>query len=243
MLDGASDKDRQIGSPPSDIEQPHPQLQFLSSQDRLRRSQGLKNHIGHIETGPVATPDNIMNRRHRPGDNMDFGLQPNSGHSDGILDFGLAIHHKLLGQNVDNLLILRYRHRPSRIHHSINVILANFPGTDGDQAMRIKPFDVTTGNSHENRAYFTVGHLLGLFHRPTNRTYRAFNIDHHPAAQTHRRRAPHPDYFHLLVVNLGHHHTNFGGPNVQTDQQLSPYTLTHIFPLNHYLSTKTRSGR
>ena len=88
-----------------------------------------------------------MGRCHRPGDNVNFGLQPHTGHPHRILDAPLIIDHKFLRQYVDYLAIHGYGHRPGGIDDAVDILLADFRAFDGYDSATVETGDVTAGNT------------------------------------------------------------------------------------------------
>src|SRR5262249_61428271 len=68
-------KARDIRRATADINQRHSQLALFYAQHRFRSRQWHQNNIGDIETGAVATFDDVLCRSNGAGNDMDPRLQ------------------------------------------------------------------------------------------------------------------------------------------------------------------------
>ena len=106
MLDSTVAENRQVRGAASDVKQGHSQLHLITTQYCMGRGDRFQHNLCHIQAGPIATGDQVVERSHVCRHDMDIGYQPHPGHTQWILNTGVIINHVLLGQDMDNLLVI-----------------------------------------------------------------------------------------------------------------------------------------
>ena len=153
---------------------------------------------------------------------MDFRLQPDGGHADRVLNAGLVVHDVLLGQHMDDLAVHRDGHRPGGVDHPLDILRGDLRALDGHDAAAVEAGDVPPGDAGVDRGDLTAGHELGFLHRLLDGLDRRLDVDDHPLAQPDRGVGADPDDADAVVGNLAHHRADFGGADVQADDDVFP---------------------
>ena len=115
---------------------------------------------------------------------MHLGFQAHPGHTQRFLDALLAVDNVFLGQDMQNLLVRRNRHRLGRVDHPLQIQAIHFPVLDRHDAVGIEAADVTAGNTHVDRVNLAARHQLSLFHRTLYGLHRRFDVNHHAFLHT-----------------------------------------------------------
>ncbi len=114
---------------------------------------------------------------------MDFSLQTNAAHTNGIPDSILIIDNILLGKDVNNLPVHGDRDGAGRIDDAFYIVLGNLPVFHGNYPMAVDASDVSTRYPSKDRIDLTPRHELGLLDGFSYGLYRPLNVDNHSLSE------------------------------------------------------------
>src|SRR5439155_14610079 len=106
MPDRPTGEHGEIGGASTDVHQAYAQFLLIVVEDRLRRSQRLKYHVPDLEPAAAHTLGDVLDRRHRAGDDVDLHLQPYAAHPERLAHVLLTIDDEFLRQDVQDLLVV-----------------------------------------------------------------------------------------------------------------------------------------
>src|SRR5204863_2681737 len=112
---------RQIGRAATDIHQAHTELLLVVVQDGERGREGLQHDVLHLQSAAANALGDVLDRRHRAGDDVDLHFEPHTAHTERLAYVLLAIDDEFLRQDVQNLLIVRNGDRLRGLDHTIDV--------------------------------------------------------------------------------------------------------------------------
>jgi hypothetical protein len=104
-------------------------------------------------------------------------FQADTGHADGLFDALLVIDDEFLRQDVNDLLIGRYRYRPRGIDDPIDVARRHLFVPDRDDAVGVEAADVIAGDAGIHRVDLAAGHQLRFLDGALNRLHRGLDVD------------------------------------------------------------------
>jgi hypothetical protein len=151
---------------------------------------------------------------------VDVRLQPRAGHPDGLGDAALVVEDKFLGQHVEDLPVLRDRHRPRGVHHPSEIlarhgaVLARY----GHDASAVERSDMAAGDPDRCAFDGDAGHQFGLLDAGLDRVDRGVQVDDHALSEPSGRCGAKAHDVHGAVVSeLRDDATDFGGSDVESD--------------------------
>ena len=97
------------------------------------RGHLLEHRVAHLDPGAIDAGHEVLDRGRRGGDDVDVRLQPGPGHPDGLGDPALVVEDEFLGQDVQDLAVLRDRDRARGVHHPSQVLARHRPFLPGDR--------------------------------------------------------------------------------------------------------------
>ena len=221
VVNGAVDEDRDVGGPAADVGQAHPQLLFVVGQDRLAGGELLEDHVVHLEPAAAHAFHDVLGGAHGPGDEMDLGLQPHAGHPHRLPDPLLLVDDELLGEDVQDLLVGRDRHRARGVDDAIDVAVGDLAVADRDDPVRIEAADMAAGDPGIDRSDLAAGHELGLFDGPLYGLHRGLDVDHDALSEAARRIGADPDHLDRAIAGgLPDDRDHLGGADVEPHDQI-----------------------
>ena len=168
----------------------------------------------------MAGAHDVLGGSDRTGHDVDLHFQTHAGHAHRIGNAALIVDDVFLRQNVDHLAVQRDGDRLGRIQRTLDVAGRDFTALDGNDAVAVKPLDVTAGDARIHGSDFTSGHQFGFFKRPLDGLHRLLDIDHDTLPQPGGRTRADTDNIHPAVLRgFAHHRTNLGGANIKADYQ------------------------
>ena len=105
MLDAASGKNRDVRCATANIDQSDPQVFFIIAEDRFAGCDLLQDDLVDLQPDAIDGFNNILDGRHGTRDDMNLGLQPDTGHPHGIPDAVLIIHNEILRQGMKDFSV------------------------------------------------------------------------------------------------------------------------------------------
>ena len=217
----ALEEERQVRGPAADIDDDHAELLLLGREHGPARRERLQHQVVYAEPGARAALDDILDRRHRAGDDVDLHVEPRSRHPVGVLDPVLVVDDELLGEHMEDLLVHGDVHRPGAVDRPRDVCGTDLPVLDRGHAARIDPLDVAAGDPHVHRVDLHAGHKLGLVDRFFDGLHGAVDIHDHAFFQAVGRADADPDDVDLsAVLDLAHNGADLGRPQVQTYEHI-----------------------
>jgi hypothetical protein len=172
----------------------------------------------------------VLRRRHRAGDDVHLDLEAHAAHADRLAHAALAVDDEFLGQDVQDLLLGRDRHRARDLDHALDVERRDLLLLDRDHAAGVEALDVAAGDAGVDLVDLAVGHQLDLLHDARDRIHRGLDVHHHAALEAVGRLGAEADHVEPPVgLHLGDHAGDLGGADVQADDQFV-VLLAHFLP-------------
>ena len=134
---GVFGKDGQVGDPAAEVDEGHAQFLFFVGEDRFPGGQALQDDAVHFQAGPVGAPENIIERRDGPGDDVDLALQAHPVDAHRVLDAVLAVYQEFLHQGMDDFPVRGDGHGAGGIDDPVHVRRGHLAVLDGDDALAV----------------------------------------------------------------------------------------------------------
>ena len=177
VADRAVGEHRDVGRAAADVDQADAQLLLVVVQHRDRRGERLQDHVLHLEAAAAHALDDVLDRRHRAGDDVHLHLEPHAAHAERLAHVLLPVDDEFLRQDVQDLLVVRDRDRLRRLDDAVDVGLRDFLLLDRDHAARVEAADVAAGDAGVDLGDPAVGHQLGLLQHALDRRHRRLDVD------------------------------------------------------------------
>src|SRR5437899_7570912 len=193
--DRAVTEERDVGRSTADVHDDDAEFLLVLVQDSVTGGQRLEDDVVHGETRTIHRADEVLDRGHRGGDDVHLDLEAHARHADGIADPLAVVHDKVLGQDVDDLAVLRQVDRARGVHGTRDVRrvhLAVLAG-DGDDAAAVDTTDVAAGDARVDACDLDACHLLGLADGGLDRLHRGVDVDDDSAPEAARGRGADAD--------------------------------------------------
>jgi hypothetical protein len=133
---------RDVGRAAADIHQANAEVFFVVVQHGLGRCKRLQHHVTHLEAAATHALGQIFDGRYRAGDDVHLHLEPNTAHSERIVNVFLAVDDEFLRQNVQHLLIVGNRDGLRGLDDAIHVGLRDLLFLDRNHAARVQTANV-----------------------------------------------------------------------------------------------------
>ena len=153
-------KYRNIGRAAADIHETDADITLVIGQYCMPRRQRLQHQIDHFQAATMYALDNILHRRHRTGDEVNFYFQTTCVHADRLTHTILSIDNELLHQRMQNLVISRNRRRIRSLNRSFDVVLRDFLILHHGHAVGILALDVATRDPGVHLRHLATSHQL-----------------------------------------------------------------------------------
>ena len=177
MTDRALGPDRDIGGATADIDQADAEILLVVGEHRVGGSERLQHEVIDLQATAAYALDDVLRRRHRPGDDMHLRLEAEAAHADRLTDAVLVVDDEFLREDVQDLLVGRDRHRARGLDDAIDVHRRHFLVLDRDHAIRVETLDVAAGDSRIDLFHLGVGHQLDFLDHARNRRHRLLDVD------------------------------------------------------------------
>ena len=105
MHHAAFGEDRKIGGAASHVNHCDAEFPFVLAEHRLAGRQGLQDNADDIQSRPFHALDQILDRRHRAGDDVHIDLQMGSRHTQGITNAILFINNEFAWQHMEDSMV------------------------------------------------------------------------------------------------------------------------------------------
>ena len=99
----------------------------LRQHGRIGRGQRLEDGLVHHQVGLVHRADQRVMLLHRSRHQVDVDFQLRCQHLSGVVVAGVAIHHEILREQLQNHAVRRQLHAGGAVHHSVHVALLDLP--------------------------------------------------------------------------------------------------------------------
>src|SRR6185369_13940792 len=221
VADGALSPHRDVGRAAADVDQADAEILLVLGEYGVARGQRLQHEVIDLEAAAAHALDDVLGRRDGAGDDMGLDLEAHAAHADRLADAVLAVDDEFLGQDVQDFLIGRNRHRLGGFDNALDVAGRHFLVLDGDHAVRVEALDVTAGDPGIHVAHLAVGHQLDFLDDTADRMHGVLDIDHDALLQAARVLRTHADHVQMaFLVDLGDQRDDFRRPDVQPDYQI-----------------------
>ena len=151
---------------------------------------------------------------------MEVGFQPDTRHSDGLLDTVFIVHHIILGHNVNDLTA-RWN------NHTVHILCKTLNVVDGDLFFLRRPCnatvlnktaDVLSGNSHIDHTNIDPSLVASFFDGSFYCKDGLVNVEHNSFYDTFRLGFAHAQYFEFTkLIFAANNSTYLCSANVQSD--------------------------
>src|SRR3989454_107273 len=228
--DRAVAEERDVSRSTADVHDDDAELFLVLVQDGVTGGQRLEDDVVHGETRTIHRADEVLDRGHRGGDDVHLDLEAHARHADGIADPLAVVHDEVLGQDVDDLAVLRQVDRARGVHGTLDVRrvhLAVLAG-DGDDAAAVDATDVAAGDARVDACDLDACHLLGLADGGLDCLHRGVDVDDDSAPEAARGRGADADDVEAAVRGrLGDHRADLRRAHVEPDDRILSLRASH----------------
>ncbi len=225
------EKERNIRRASADIDDDHAQVLLLAGEHGAGGRQGLEHQVVHVEPGPGAALDDVLDGGETAGDDMHLGLEPHAEHAERVLDTVLVVDDEFLGKHVEDLLVHGDVDGAGGVDHPGHVGRRPFLVLDRDDAARVDALDVAARDAHVDRIDLHAGHELGILDRFLDRLHGAVDVHDHAFFQSVRGADPDADDIDLPpVFYFAHDGADLGRPEVQSHEHIVRFFYHHAPP-------------
>src|SRR5690606_5357975 len=231
VLDGSTQKYRQVGGAAADIDDARAQFLLVVGHDGVARSQLFEHDVIDLEAAALHALDNVLRCALRAGNHVHLGFESHTRHTNRLPYAFLVIDDEFLRQYVQDLLVGRYGDRPCRIDYPVDVARAHFLVAYRHDAVGVEAANVAAGDPGVDRVDIAAGHQFRFLDGALDGVHGRFDVDHHTFLEAARRmRADAYDFDAAALVDLADDGDDLGRPDVQADDQILVPALAHAKP-------------
>ncbi len=217
IINVAVHKDRDVGRPAADVGDADAQFFFIFQQHGFGGRNRLQHGRFNAQAGFVDALGDVLQKRHRAGDDMRLHFQPRPGHADGVAYPALAVNGIRARDGVNDLAVRRQHDDAALILHPRDVFFGDLAVGmgDGDHAARVQRGDMLAGDAHDDPVNLVAGHGARFFHAVHDGLGGAVNVNDDAFADAAGQAvadAHNVDAARLL--NFRDNRANFGRPDV-----------------------------
>ncbi len=161
----------------------------------------FEHNLLNVKSASSDALDYVLGCADCASNDVHLGFKANAAHANGLTNAVLTINNEVLGENVQDLLIVRDGLCLRRIEDPLNIFSADFiPILDSSDTAGVHASDMGPGNTCVNRTDPAFRRQFRLLDGLLDRLHSGVDIRHHALAQTFRRMLSDPQDLDFLVL-------------------------------------------
>src|SRR5580658_8581305 len=135
---------------------------------------------------------------------MDVGFETLADHADGVADAILRVHHKFVGEDVEDFAVFGKRNVTGGVDGAADVVAFNVAGAiaERDAAAAVDAANVAAGYTDDGGLDGNVGDAFGFFNGPANGADCGIEVDDEALAQAFGFGRAEREKFHQVAIDF-----------------------------------------